>query len=233
METETPKIETKAVKHKFTVEELNVIGGDLAQAFGSLRSLEAEFDQVKASYKAKQTEAEAKIDSLSMSRMNGFEIRNERCEVVLYPKERKKHFYLASAMEDYRKADGGMERPVPVLTEDMTAADFEQDLIRAESKFEAREEITLFPPAGNDCGIMVVGRFKDKWFAALRVKIGQRTLDERLDTEQPCSKKRADMIKRAAKRLGEWLFDSLGKDAAKGFEEPIAAAVEAHKEREE
>lgn len=227
METETLKIETKSVKHKFTVEELSTIGGDLARSISDLRALQAELDQVKASFKAKTTEAEARIDSLSTARMSGFEYRQERCQVLCFPKLREKHYWLEATPAEEIGAFP------PILIEPMTAADFEQDLIRAESKFEAREEITLFPPAGNDTGIMVVGRFKDKWFAALRVKIGQRTLDERLDTEQPCSKKRADMIKRAAKRLGEWLFDSLGKDAAKGFEEPIAAAVEGQMEREE
>lgn len=226
-EPTTPKLETKAVKHKFTVEELSTIGGDLAQAIGSFRAIDAEFDQVKASYKAKQAEAEAKIDSLSTARMSGFEIRQERCQVLYFPAKREKHYWLESTPEEE------VGKFPPVLIEPMTAADFEQDLIQAEQKFEAREEIVLFPPAGSDRGIMVVGRVKDKWYAALRVRIGQRVLDERLDSEQPCTKKRKDAITRTAKRLNEWLVESLGKDNAKGFEEPVAKAVEAQKEREE
>lgn len=225
-ETQAPtlKIEVKAVKHIFTPEERNAIGGDLARAIGTARGVEAEFTQVKASYKAKETEATARIDSLSTSLMNGFEVRQERCSVVYQPALRKKLYYIEGV--DPAKGE-------PVLTEDMTAADFEQDLIQAESKFELREEIELFPPAGADNGVMVVGRFGDKWFAALRVQIGQRKLSERLDSEQPCAKKRYDQIKRKTKALQSWLVDNLGADTAKGFEGPIQAAVEAHKEREE
>jgi hypothetical protein len=224
-ETQSPavKIEVKAVKHIFTPEERNSIGGDLARAIGTARGVEAEFTQVKASYKAKETEATARIDSLSTSLMNGFDVRQERCSVVYNTKERKKSYFI----------EGAKEGAEPVLVEDMTAADFEMDLIQAESKFERREEIELFPQAGADSGLMVVGRFGDKWFAALRVQIGQRKLSERLDSEQPCCKKRVDMIKRAAKRLQGWLAENLGADAAKGFEGPITAAVEGQKEREE
>jgi hypothetical protein len=66
----------------------------------------------------------------------------------------------------------------------------------------------------------------------VRVKVGSKAITERLDSEQRAYKQRFDAIKTAAKTASQWLKDNL-KDLAKGFEEPIAAAVEAHKERAE
>lgn len=228
-ETETatadpsPKLETKVIRHDFTPTERNTIGSDLARAIAGLRGTQAEFDQVKASYKARTTEAEARIDSLSTSLMNGFDMRETRCRVAYSPKERLKFYFREQDPVDAE----------PVMTEEMTAEDFQAELIQAESDFERREELQLFPPAGNDRGIMVVGRFKGMWFAALRVRVGAHKLEERLDSEQASSKKRADAVRRTAKRAQNWLADALGKDAAKGFEQPIDAMVSSQKEREE
>lgn len=219
----TPKIEVKPIRHAFTSEERNQLGSDLARQIGTLRGVDAEFDQVKASYKAKQTEAEAKIDSLSTALMNGFEIRPTRVRVEYRPKERRKAYFLEEAPADSE----------PVLVEDMTNDDFQADLLQAESKFEHREEIELFNRTASDRGVMVVGKFANSWYAALRVNIGQRRLEERLDSEQPSSKKRFDMITRAAGRFNEWLVDNLGKEAAKGFADAVVEAIQPHRERVE
>jgi len=217
------RTEMRLVRHDLTPQERQNAGSDLAREIGKTRGVEQEFDQVKASYKARATECETRIDSLSTLLMNGFEMRQKACRVEFRPKDGKKDYFLP----DHTDGDP------PVLTEDMTAEDFQQDLIQAESGFECREEIQLWLPAGSDRAVMAVGRLKDMWFAALRVHIGHRKIEERLDSEQACAKKRIDMIKRSAKRLQEWLVTTLGKDAAKGFEEAIYLAVEKQKEREE
>jgi len=219
-----PRTETKQVRHDYTERELAEMGGDLSRAVAKSRGLEAEFDQVRQAYKAKLTEAATRIDTISTALMNRWEFRMERCRVVLRPNDRKKDFYLENAPADSE----------PILTEDMTQADFELDLIAAESRFEAREEIALFPPAGVSQGVLVVGRFKGRWHTALRINIENRhKIEERLDSEQKSIKSRFDAIKLAAGRAQNWLSGTLGDDNAKGFKDPIAAAVELHKEREE
>lgn len=220
------KIEVKSVRHNFTPEERNEIGSSLARSIASCRGIEAEFDQVKASYKAKTTEAEARIDNLSTSLMNGFDMRNERCIVIFRPAQRQKDFYLES---EFSTEPGGSG---PVVTEEMTREDFQADLIQAESKFDNREEIQLFKPAEGDWGILVVGRFAGKWFSALRVKIGKLTLEERLDSEQKAFKYRPDAVSTAVKRINDWAKANL-KDLAKGFEESFRGVIDAHKERTE
>jgi hypothetical protein len=223
MQTTQPKIEVKSVKHLFTLDERDALGGEIAQQLAKLRGLEAELQQVKDSYKAKTSECEAKIDSLTTQRINGFEFRNKRCRVDFRPKERRKLYFLEDAPADAQA----------VAIEDMTAADFQADLIQAEAKFEHREEIELFKPVGNDRGVMAVGKFNGTWFAALRVNIGTLKVEERLDSEQACAKKRHDIIKRSSKRFLELLTERAGRDVAKGFEQGIAAVIDAQKEREE
>jgi hypothetical protein len=223
---DTPKVELKNVKHVFTDPECNQFGGDLARAVGALRMVESEFDQVKAGYKARTTEAEAKIDSLSTNLVNGFEMRNEKCVVIYRPKEGKKDFYLEA---DFTQNNGSS---VVILTEDMTQADYELELFEAESKFDKREEIYLFQPTESDRGILVVGKFGSKWFSALRVRIGKLELNERLDTEQPAFKHRKDAVGKAVKRAHEWTKKNL-KEHADGFTASFDSVIEAHKERAE
>jgi hypothetical protein len=113
------KITVKSVKHVFTFDEREALGGELARAHGALRNIEKELEQVKSSYKAKTAEAEARIDCLSTNITNGFEMRNERCRVVLNPKKRQKLFYLEEAP---RSAE-------PVIIEEMTPDDFQPELV--------------------------------------------------------------------------------------------------------
>lgn len=224
-----PKIEVKSVKHDFTTDEHRQLGGDLARCISSLRGIEAEFDQVKASYKSKTTEAEARIDKISTDITNGFEFRNERCLVVLDVKESKKHFYLESALVK-GEIPKGLE---PVITEPLTDADRQTELLEAESKFDAREDIELFPATESDSGILTVGRLGGKWFSALRIKIGTRVITERLDSEQTCSKKRNVQIERTCGRFIKWVEENLGREEAKGFKNAVELVKAQHAEREE
>lgn len=221
-----PKVEVKNIKHTFTDKEANELGANLARAFGTLRGIENEFEQVKSQYKAKITEAESRIDSLSTARVNGFENRNERCVVLFVPKQRKKNYYLELVYEEK-----GPKAEI-VLTEDMTNEDFAIDLFQAESKFEHRTEVDLFKPAGNDKGILVVGRFKEKWFTAIRSKVGKLEINERLDSEQKAFKNRSEAVEVAVKRFAEWTTKNL-RDAAKGFEEGLKEVIDANKEKVE
>ena len=232
---ESQKIEIKSVKHTFTPEERNNLGGDLARSIAGLRGIESEFDQVKASYKAKTAEQEARIDNFSTCLMNGFEMRLSKCVVVYNPKARQKHYFLETdwnAFEEARKNGKANGELAPVLTEEMTRDDFQSELIQAESKFDNREEIQLFQPTESDSGVLIVGRFASKWFSALRVRIGKLTMEERLDSEQRSFKHRPDAIAHAVKRVKEWSKEHL-KEHAKGFEDSFKAVVEAHKERSE
>jgi hypothetical protein len=219
------KTEIKNIKHTFTGQEREQLGADLARSFGALRGIESEFDQVKASYKSKTAEAEAKIDRLSTDITNGFVMRDTACVVGYRPADKEKDFYVADK-------EGNPESTIPALTERMTTSDFQQELIEAESKFDAREEIELFKPAEGDQGILVVGRLAGKWFSALRVRIGKLELNERLDAEQKCFKARPDAISTAVKRVNDWAKTNL-KDLAAGFQESFKAVAEAHKERAE
>lgn len=225
---ETPKLKTeiKNVRHDFSGEEKQQLGGDLARAFGALRGIESEFDGIKASYKSKTAEAEAKIDRLSTDITNGFVMRDTPCFVTYRPSEKEKDYWMPNK-EGTAPAPG-----LPVLTERMTADDFQQELIEAESKFDCREEISLFQPTETDQGVLVVGRLANRWFSALRVNIGKLVLNERLDAEQKCVKYRPDAVAMAVKRFTAWSKENL-KDLAKGFTDSAQAVVEAHKERAE
>ena len=222
IQTPEANIVTKQVKHTFTAEEIAKLNVEFRQAFATLKSVEAEFDNVKAVWKAKTTKAESDMEILNATLQAGFDLREMRCRVEYFPKERKKKFYI----EDD-------DKNVPVAIEDMQPGDYDIELIQAEAKFEAREEIALFPQTPSDKGILVVGRLKGRWYAALRVNVGKVQIAERLDSEQKSVKERPAAVANAAKRALVWLATSLGDEASKGFEEPIRVVIEAHKERAE
>jgi hypothetical protein len=221
----TPKIETKTIKHTFTPPEREQLNGDLLNALEAIDTAESDFENVKATWKAKITEAEAHTGTIRAKLRAGFDMRQERCVVVYRYKERKKDYFLEAHLIK-SEPDG-----VPVLTEEMTEADFQAELLAAESQFENREEIELFR-TGNDSGILVVGQFKNRWFSAVRLTVGNRSLSERLDSEQRAFKERFPAITTAATNALAWLKDNF-KDHAKGFAQPINDAIEAQKERVE
>lgn len=228
---QTPKLKivVRSVKHVFTTDEIAQKNVDYRNSDKTVAALCSEADSIKSSYKAKINEATARKDKIGADLDAGFEHRDQKLAVLFDFKAGKKSFYLASLLEDGELVKGA----VASLIEDVTDEDRQQDLIESEAKFERREDITMFEPAGDDFGILTVGRMGAKWFSALRVKIGTRVLEERLDSEQPASKKRPDQIKRTLKRFGEWLEENLGHEEAKGFKNQIALVQAEHAEREE
>lgn len=226
MKTTEPKpiIVKKNVRHDFSPDEIAALNVDFRQSFANLKAVESEFDNVKAVWKSKTTEAESRMEVLNATLQAGFEMRQKECCVVFHPAEKKKYFYLS----DFYEVSPGHEvlDTEPVAIEDMTQDDFERDLIQVESAFGDRVEIILWE-AGSDIGRMIVGSQKNKWFAAVRGNVGAIKIEERLDGEQLATKKRIDAITRAAKRVNDWLKANLGKDTAKGFEDAIVDAVEA------
>jgi len=230
------KTTIRSVKHTFTVEEVAVLNTDFRQAFANLKAVEAEFDKVKASYKAKTTEAESVMETLNATLQAGFEHRDEKCVVVLNAKASKKLFFLESVAAKLNEAspdplDWPEEKAA--IVEAMTTEDFQKELVEAESKFDLFKEIVIFPAAGNDSGVLAVGRLNGKWYSALRVTIGQRKIEERLDSEQTCSKKRSVQIERSLGRFLIWVEEQLGREAAKGFKNHVELVKTEQADREE
>lgn len=226
------KVETRAIRHNFTPEEKQDLGYRLAQEFSNKVSILADFEAVKKDYKSKEATADAQIQQLHNSLINGFDIRATECFVVFRPRDKKKDFYLVADLKEKDERPFPYPEMRPVMTLDMDSGDFQQELIQAESKFDKREEIALFPAIEGNYGMLVVGAFAGKWFSALRIKIGKNVLDERLDSEQKAFKFREDAVKAAGKRGLKWFEDNL-QEHAKGFEEPIRKALEAQKGRVE
>ena len=219
------RIETKQVRHDYTSDEKISLGADLSRSIAAGRTIQAEADEAKGSYKAKLLSSAARIESLCTQLMNGWELRSVKCLVMFRPLDRKKDYYVV--------IDEELTEDKPVLTEAMTSEDFQAELVQAEARFECHEEIALFPPAGVSQGILSVGRLDGRWFSALRIRVGDRRMEERLDGEQKSVKKRSDAVATAADRALAWLVETLGKDNARGFVAPIEAAIEAQLEREE
>lgn len=159
----------------------------------------------------------------------GFELRDKKCVVVLDVEKHKKLFFLESLL-----VDGELPKDAePVLVENLTTEDLQYALLEAERQFEQFEEINIFPATENDYGIMAVGRLNGKWFSALRVNIGGRKIEERLDSEQSCSKKRNVQIDRTLTRFFNWTVEQLGREAAKGFKNQLELVKAEHALREE
>lgn len=217
---EEPKLMViqRIVKHVFAPDDRLKITEQMLNAMASVTSLELEQQAVKDSYKSKLSEAESRVNTLASSLRAGFEMRTKDCNVRFLPDKKKEITVL--------------ETGELVAVEDMTPDDLQMELLQAESEFEAKEEIA-FCQAGDDKGVIVVGRLKNKWFSAVRVKIGSHSLQERLDSEQRAFKVRFDAVNVAAKRAQDWLESNFGKDNAKGFVEPLGKAVESQKERAE
>jgi hypothetical protein len=223
------KIVKRSVKHVFNLEETAQLNTEFRQSFANLKSVEAEFDSVKASYKAKTTEAESRMETLNATLQAGFEFREKALVVVMDMKAGTKSFFLETDLKDGELPTNAE----PVIVEPVTDADRQQELIEAEARFECKEDINLFPTVGDDSGVMTVGRLAGKWFSALRVKIGTRIITERLDSEQTCSKKRNVQIERTGARFIKWVEENLGREESKGFKNQVELIIAEHGEREE
>lgn len=221
-----PIIVKKMVKHPFTPDEIAELNIRFRQAFQSLAATEAEFESVKAVHKGRITEAEAKMATLDATLNAGFDHREKECILTFDVPNKVKRFYLKLADGEAYPIDNK-----PALTEPMTADDLQQELIAAESAFNARAELTLWD-AGDDKGLLIIGKQGDRWFSALRCNVGKVKFEERLDSEQKSFKQRFDAVNTASKRCWAWLNDTQ-KDAAKGFEAKIAEVVTAEQEKVE
>ena len=225
-----PKIIKRNVKHVFKPEEIAALNIEFGQAYDRVKSVEKEFDSIKAKYKSMTAEAESRMETLRASINAGFDFRDKNFMVVMNMREGKKYFF-----DQTRLPDGELLEPsslVADFSEPITDEDRQQELIAAEAKFEKRETIVLFD-SPDDHGTLDVGRFEGKWFSALNVKIGDQAIVERLDSEQPCSKKRFDRIKQAVKFLNGWLDDQFDREIAKGFKNSLELIKAQHAEREE
>jgi hypothetical protein len=225
---EPPQIQLKTVKHLFTKEELLELGQQLAEHHERLVSVISEEKMVSKRYKSARAELESKIASASTDLKSGFQMRDENVVVIMFPKERVKRYWLQG--DDPKKNKDGF-----VLQEPMLQSDYQQELLPEEIRFEKSETFDLFPKTDTDYGTMTVA-FEPKqklWRAAFSAKIGDKELREELTVKTPAAKKRPEAISRAATRFQKWIVKELGKDVAKGFDEPVSAAIEPHRERVE
>jgi hypothetical protein len=225
------KIVKRSVKHNFTPKETSTLYAEFRQSFADLNAIEAEADAIKNSYKAKTSAAESNMKAIDAKLQAGFDIREKPCVRILDLTAGKKRFYLETDIDPVNGEIGA--DAAPVITEDITDADRQQELLDAESVFEKKAAIELFKPAGPDAGWITVGRLDGKWSSALKVTVGKNALTERLDGEQQATKKRPDAVKLAVKRFTIWVEEQLGKEPAKGFTSAAALVVAAHAEREE
>jgi hypothetical protein len=124
------KTESKIIKHLYSAEEREALGGVLARVLGALRGIQSELDSIKASYKSKVAEAEAQIDRVSTNIINGFEMVQADCFVVYRPKDREKDYYTREG--DAQDAGTARAQFAPVLTERMTQEDFQLALPEVE-----------------------------------------------------------------------------------------------------
>jgi len=214
---------SKSVKHVFTTDERNAYQSDLLSALQQRDTSQAEFDSIKATYKARITEAESRVTSLAATLRAGWEMRVKSVAVVFHPKEGKKRFHLFTDL-----IDGAVELHPHFEEADMTAEDYTMELFEAEKIFSSQANIQLWN-AGKDVGMLVLGKLADKWYGAVRGNIGRLTIVERLDSMQRAFKSREDCVITTAARAYEWLDKNLSKDTAKGFREAIEKAVIAQK----
>ena len=203
------RIEDRVVRHDFTPTERLDLGSELARALGRLRGVEAEFEGVKASFKARIATEESTVETVSTDIQNGFTMRKKKCRVVFRPKDKKKDYY-PEIKDDVFDAKA-------VLTEDMTQDDFQAELFEAEQRFERRAEILLFKDS-----YLVLGRLSGKWFSALRVKVGAQQVQERLDPSGKKFRTRPEALGATLARLSKWLVEQFGEETAKGFADAIA-----------
>jgi hypothetical protein len=217
------RYETKVVRHVFTDVEKLDLGQQLARENDNLESIEGNFEEVKAEYKAKVAASEAKSKLLFQYVRNGFQTKEARCWATLLPKIGKKEWRL----------EGQDETAEPVLVEPMEPHDYQLELIRGEARFSHREELQLFLPVDSDAGILAVGMFKDRWYGAIRMTLSGKTLDERLNPEAKAVKHRKDCVRVHAKRALEWIRETHGDDVAEGFAGSINALIADNSERAE
>lgn len=214
--------EVRSVKRQFTDGERSMMGMELARAVGEISVIQAELETVKATFKARTTAQEGRIEELRLDMINGFKMESLKLQVIFDAKAGKKRFY--------REEDDPAAVPF-VLEEPMQGPDYVQELNYADKgRLDSLKSIELFKPAGADRGEIVIGTAGKRWYAAVRAKVGAHKIEERLDGLSPSTKHRFDSVRLAAERFQNWLVATFNKDTAKGFEEQLKRAVESQKE---
>lgn len=214
-----PVIIDRPVKHQFTDAEMSALARKLGGELDQLNAYKDEFDSIKSTWKGKIETSEANVSAIGSLCRSGFEFRITPCVVTYDVPAKLKRFFVADTNE-------------PAGEEKMTAEDYQQELLQAESVFDRRETIPLYD-ANTDKGVIVVGALKGKWFAAARLNVGAKMLTQRLDSEQKSFKSRFDAIQAVSKGALSWIEENVDVKAAKGFVDVFQKAIEPHKERAE
>ena len=217
------KIEKKPIRHEFTTAELLDLGAQLATSLSDFRAVDKEFTSIKSQYKSRLDTLEAKADLLGNKMQAGFEMRDMNVFAVYRAQDGLKDYYAEGV-------DPKAKDAVILLTETMDPSDYQVELLQNKAKFECPAEIVLWPTTEGSYGKLAIGRFEDKWYTALDLRLDGREISERLDVEGRSYKQRKDAVSQGAKRAKEWLLREFDKEIAKGFENSIRDAVDAQKE---
>lgn len=214
-----PLIVDRPVRHKFSDEEMAALARKLGGELDQLNAYKDEFDSIKSTWKGKIETSEANVSAIGSLCRSGFEFRITPCVVTFDVPAKLKRFFVADTNE-------------PAGEEKMTPDDYQAELLQAESVFDRRETIPLYD-ANTDKGVIVVGMFKSRWYAAARLNVGEKRLTQRMDSEQKPYKNRFDAIQAVSKGALAWIEENVDVKAAKGFVDVFNKAIEPHKERAE
>lgn len=217
------KIEKKPIRHAFTNEELLSLGEQLSTCMSDYRAIENEFKSIKSQYKSRMDTKKAEASLMGDKIQAKCEMREMSVFAVYRAKDGLKDYYAEGV-------DPKAKDAVILLTETMDPSDYQVELLQNKAKFECPAEIILWPTTEGSYGKLAIGRFEDKWYTALDLRVGGNSISERLDVEGHSYKQRKDAVAKGGKRAKEWLLRELGKETAKGFENSIRDAVDAQKE---
>jgi hypothetical protein len=90
---------TEFIKHTFTEEEKREIASEMAQKITEANEIERQAKAVAGSFKGQIDELKAKVSNCSTKYNNGFEMRNELCDVSRDYDNRMVYYYLEGTSE--------------------------------------------------------------------------------------------------------------------------------------
>ena len=126
-----PRKVTRSVKHVYNATERQALGDELAHQIGNMREIEAEFEHVKAGFKARSAAAEAMVNKCSTALTSGFEYRDKPCLMYLHPPTKKRYLYLEAGFQfepGLLDINDPGHRDLAHFVEDMQPQDFQQEL---------------------------------------------------------------------------------------------------------
>ncbi len=91
--------ETVLARYQFTEDERRDMGLQLSRAVQESGLIEEQKKQIMSEFKAKLDAVQANSSSLAIKIGNGYEMRETRCRVELFPTEGKKRFFLPETDE--------------------------------------------------------------------------------------------------------------------------------------